>query len=167
MQGRLIKHRSGCTLISLPHTNPGALLHGRLFPLGVGEAHYWLNKYRVRLETLVTFITLNSFGNFQRKLRPVFCACVLVKNAAGVFAQKKKRFNLQTLCEINVQIYAQMFPNDLLPTFHHSSLESSVTWTRSPGLKQTKHIEEEVLKNKWVKEEGGDEKRRNTKDNII
>lgn len=32
----------------------------------------------------------------------------------------------------------QTFANDLLPTFHHSSLESSMTCTRSPGLKDTR-----------------------------
>lgn len=32
--------------------------------------------------------------------------------------------------------HTQTFANDLLPTFHHSSLESSVTCTRSPGLEE-------------------------------
>lgn len=33
----------------------------------------------------------------------------------------------------------QTHTHDFWPTFHHSSLESSVTCTRSPGLKQIRH----------------------------
>lgn len=43
-----------------------------------------------------------------------------------------------------------MFANDLLPTFHHSSLESSVTCTRSPGL-------EEIRPERRWKKRGGRE----------
>lgn len=42
----------------------------------------------------------------------------------------------ETQARTNEPTHTETFANDLLPTFHHSSLESSVTCTRSPGLKE-------------------------------
>lgn len=53
-------------------TQTGALTHRHLFPLGVSEAQYRLNKHLFQVETLVSFVTLNAlFFNFQRKLCPI------------------------------------------------------------------------------------------------
>lgn len=85
--------------------NQEARLHRHSFPLGVSRAHYRFNKHLVKVETPVTFIMLNSFGNFQRKLRHISVRDCLHAYEKWSRCFVQKRLNLQNWCKIILHLF--------------------------------------------------------------